>query len=335
MRDQLLTRHFLQRFLDNDLISPEADRHETLSVVGAALISSGLFVTCLLGFGYLAMPFPSPGRIAMHALSDRCLYLSWSMMVMALVAVTAWDALVLDARDTSFWYASDLTSHHHSSQAEGRLPLGDRLYRRTDRCAQHPASLGDGRTAADWDTRGGWTDRDPCGDDIGSRRVRVPVLSLGLFAVQFVLLGVVLVGFRHAVRIPAERRANWTFRLACSGDERPYLRHATLEFEWIVDEYRIGPVKGACGIPARRGLSRRHRLRREVWRSIGADRVLKGRRRCRRAAVRTPRCHTLCPQCPLDEWAGRRSELLKPRGLLGQQSADQRDTVLSDVDRPM
>ena len=46
------------------------------------------------------MPFPSPGRIAMNALNDRCLYLSWSMMVMALVAVTAWDGLVLDARDT-------------------------------------------------------------------------------------------------------------------------------------------------------------------------------------------------------------------------------------------
>ena len=50
---KLLTRHFLQRFLENDLISPDADRHEVLSTASAVLISSGLFVTILLGVKYL------------------------------------------------------------------------------------------------------------------------------------------------------------------------------------------------------------------------------------------------------------------------------------------
>jgi hypothetical protein len=53
--------------------------------------------------------------------------------------------------------------------------------------------------------------------------VAVSSAPLGFFAVQFVLLGVIVVGFRHAVRMPAELRANWTFRLAWSGDARPYV----------------------------------------------------------------------------------------------------------------
>jgi hypothetical protein len=42
-------------------------------------------------------------------------------------------------------------------------------------------------------------------------------------AVQTWVLAAVLTGFRHAVRVPAEVGANWTFHLAWPGDERPYL----------------------------------------------------------------------------------------------------------------
>lgn len=101
MRDQLLTRHFLQRFLENDLISPDADRHETLAVICAALISASLFVTVLLALKYLFQPFQSPGRTAVVALDDRFLYIACSMIVMGLVAVATWDALSLDGRDTA------------------------------------------------------------------------------------------------------------------------------------------------------------------------------------------------------------------------------------------
>jgi hypothetical protein len=100
MRERLLTRHFLQRFLDNDLISPHADRHETLAVAGAALVTSGLFVSVLLSMKYLFRPFQSPGWTAVVALDDRLLLITWSMVVMALVAVATWDALALDSRDT-------------------------------------------------------------------------------------------------------------------------------------------------------------------------------------------------------------------------------------------
>jgi hypothetical protein len=48
----------------------------------------------------------------------------------------------------------------------------------------------------------------------------VPVHRL---AVQIWVLASVLTGFRHAVRVPAEVGANWTFHLAWSGDLRPYL----------------------------------------------------------------------------------------------------------------
>lgn len=101
MRERLLARHFLRRFLDNDILSPHADRHESLSVIAAALISSGLFVTVLLSIKYLFAPFQSPALTAVIALNDTFLYMAWSMTVMALVAVAEWDALSLDVRDTA------------------------------------------------------------------------------------------------------------------------------------------------------------------------------------------------------------------------------------------
>jgi len=48
-------------------------------------------------------------------------------------------------------------------------------------------------------------------------------VPLSMLALQTLVIGVVLTGFRHVVRVPAEVRANWTFHLAWSGDERPYL----------------------------------------------------------------------------------------------------------------
>src|SRR5262249_17669573 len=48
-------------------------------------------------------------------------------------------------------------------------------------------------------------------------------MPLSMLALQLLLVGVVLTGFRHAVRVPAETGANWTFHLAWAGDETPYL----------------------------------------------------------------------------------------------------------------
>jgi len=43
--DRHLTRLFLQRFIENDLISPDADRLQVVSQAGAILVTGGLFVS--------------------------------------------------------------------------------------------------------------------------------------------------------------------------------------------------------------------------------------------------------------------------------------------------
>jgi hypothetical protein len=101
MRDRLLTRHFLQRFLENDLLSPDADRRESIAVIGTSLVSGGLVATMLFALKYLTDPFPSPGRTLVVVLDDRFFYFACSMTIMALMAVAQWDALALDARDTA------------------------------------------------------------------------------------------------------------------------------------------------------------------------------------------------------------------------------------------
>ena len=96
----LLTRHFLRRFLENDLISPEADRLQLLVVVGAGAICTTLFISTVLSFNYVGVPH-TPGQVAILALNDRFFYLALSMVVLALVAVAQWDSLVVDARDAA------------------------------------------------------------------------------------------------------------------------------------------------------------------------------------------------------------------------------------------
>lgn len=101
MRERLLTRHFLQRFLENDLVSPDSDRHDVLALVFSGLLVSTLFITLGLALKFLFMTMQSPGRTAILAADDRLFFLTCSMIVMALVAVVSWDAVSLDPRDSS------------------------------------------------------------------------------------------------------------------------------------------------------------------------------------------------------------------------------------------
>lgn len=101
MRDRLLIRHFLWCFLEHDLISPNADRHVVLSAIGGALVAVSLFVALLTATPYQFFNAMPPGVLSLRSLDDRFLFTSASMLVMALVAVAQWDALALDARDTS------------------------------------------------------------------------------------------------------------------------------------------------------------------------------------------------------------------------------------------
>ena len=100
MRDRSLTRLFLQRFVENDLISPDADRAQVLAQACAGIITGALFVSLLLSLPYLNSPYPLPGRTAANMIRVQFLYAAWSMTVMALVAVSVWDALAFDSRDT-------------------------------------------------------------------------------------------------------------------------------------------------------------------------------------------------------------------------------------------
>lgn len=101
MRNRLLVRHFLWRFLEHDLISPHADRHVVLSALGGALVAVSLFMAILIATPYQFSPDLPPGMVSLRSLDDRFLFTSASMLVMALAALAQWDALALDARDTA------------------------------------------------------------------------------------------------------------------------------------------------------------------------------------------------------------------------------------------
>ena len=103
VRERLLTQHFLQRFLENDLLSPDADRHEAIALVFGGLLTLGLFLSIVISMKFLFMLFPSPGRTALLAVGDRLMFVALAMIVMSLVAVMTWDALSLDARDTAIF----------------------------------------------------------------------------------------------------------------------------------------------------------------------------------------------------------------------------------------
>jgi hypothetical protein len=97
---RVLTRHFFRRFIENDLISPDADRHQTLAVVTACTISFSIVVTMILALKYVG-GLPTPGEVSLHSLDDKFLYVGWSMAVMALLTLVEWNALALDVRDAS------------------------------------------------------------------------------------------------------------------------------------------------------------------------------------------------------------------------------------------
>jgi hypothetical protein len=100
-RDAILVRHFLRRFLENDLISPESDRAHLLAMIGAACFSSTLFITMMMSCLKYVVGYYTPGQLAVASLDDKFFYIGLSMLVAALLALLQWDALVVDARDVS------------------------------------------------------------------------------------------------------------------------------------------------------------------------------------------------------------------------------------------
>jgi hypothetical protein len=98
---RLLTHLFLRRLVDNDLISPRADRHESLAILYALVVSLGVFVTFFLSTNYLSAFIQLPGPAALSALSDRFLFIAASITISALAALIVWEGLALEARDAA------------------------------------------------------------------------------------------------------------------------------------------------------------------------------------------------------------------------------------------
>lgn len=97
----ILTRHFLRRFLETDLISPDADRSQLIALIGATCFCSTVFVTVTMSCLKYVAGYYTPGQAAVISLDDKFFYIGLSMLVSALLAVSQWDALVIDARDAA------------------------------------------------------------------------------------------------------------------------------------------------------------------------------------------------------------------------------------------
>jgi hypothetical protein len=98
---RLLTRLFIRRLLDNDLVSPHADRHDSIGVVYAVILSLAVFVTFFVSTPYLSAYILLPGPTALSALPDRFLFIAASLAISALAALLVWDALALETRDAA------------------------------------------------------------------------------------------------------------------------------------------------------------------------------------------------------------------------------------------
>ena len=94
-----LVRHFFGRFFDNEFVAQNTEIQVTVTKMLALLASPGIILPCLRYTTYLGLnAYPVEMRYPM-LWSDRCLYLSFSMLVMGAVTVLEWDALFPDRRD--------------------------------------------------------------------------------------------------------------------------------------------------------------------------------------------------------------------------------------------
>jgi hypothetical protein len=97
-RFAILTRHFLRRFLDNDLISPSGDAHIGLSHVLAAFIVSSLLVVTRVMLRYSQFRL-TWAQAADLTFDDAVAYASLAMILLGMIATLTWDAFYLDSRD--------------------------------------------------------------------------------------------------------------------------------------------------------------------------------------------------------------------------------------------
>jgi hypothetical protein len=97
-RFALLTRHFLRRFLDNDLISPSGDAHIGLSHVVAAFVVSSLLIVTRLMLKYSQFRL-TWSAVADLTFDDAVVFASLATILFGMAATITWDAFYLDSRD--------------------------------------------------------------------------------------------------------------------------------------------------------------------------------------------------------------------------------------------
>jgi hypothetical protein len=88
-----MARNFFARFFENDLLSPQADFHATLSQALGLLATPGLFVPMLL------LPLLMMDPEAARSWEIKLVFVFFSMLVMGVLSILEWDALMLDHRD--------------------------------------------------------------------------------------------------------------------------------------------------------------------------------------------------------------------------------------------
>ena len=95
-----LTRHFSGRLFDLEFISEDADAHLGVVYVLTLLAFPGLYYAMLKYQSYSHDYWQlTPASYNADALSDQCLYVFFSMVVIGVVAVLEWDRLFPDGRD--------------------------------------------------------------------------------------------------------------------------------------------------------------------------------------------------------------------------------------------
>lgn len=94
-----LTRHFFNRFFDNDLVSLESDMKATVVNILAILAAPGMLLPFLFLSKYVRMQDEPLYVRDLASLGEKEFFICFSMTVMGLVTVIEWEMLFPDRRD--------------------------------------------------------------------------------------------------------------------------------------------------------------------------------------------------------------------------------------------
>lgn len=94
-----LSKHFFQRFFDNEFVSRHGEVHLGVVHILSLLAVPGVLYTFFLYSTYDDIMQHHPALFAPFALVDQCRFLTFSMAVTGFAAVLQWDSLFPDRRD--------------------------------------------------------------------------------------------------------------------------------------------------------------------------------------------------------------------------------------------